>query len=54
MTFGPDEASGARVTSLDDYNKCLDLLQQEGYNEIDTVCAQYPSVFGVVMWLALY
>jgi len=37
MTFGPDEASGARVTSLDDYNKCLDLLQQEGYNEIDTV-----------------
>jgi aflatoxin B1 aldehyde reductase len=36
MTFGPDEASGARVTSLSDYNSCLDLLQQEGYTEIDT------------------
>lgn len=36
MTFGPDEAQGARITSLDEFNKCLDLLQKEGYNEIDT------------------
>lgn len=36
MTFGPDESSGARVTSLDDYNKCLDYFQGQGYNEIDT------------------
>ena len=36
MTFGPDESAGARITSLDDYNKCLDYLQKEGYNELDT------------------
>ena len=36
MTFGPDENAGARITSLDDYNKCLDYLQSQGYNEIDT------------------
>ncbi|MCJ1306824.1 hypothetical protein MMC25_000467, partial [Agyrium rufum] len=36
MTFGPDADKGARVTSLDDYNKCLDLFQSQGYNEIDT------------------
>ena len=36
MTFGPDEAAGARVTSLDEYNKCLDFFQQQGYNEVDT------------------
>ncbi|KAI9729482.1 MAG: Aflatoxin B1 aldehyde reductase member 2 [Cirrosporium novae-zelandiae] len=36
MTFGPDESAGARITSLDEYNKCLDYLQQKGYNEIDT------------------
>jgi aflatoxin B1 aldehyde reductase len=36
MTFGPDESEGARVTSLDDFNKCLDHLQQQGYNEVDT------------------
>lgn len=36
MTFGPDPASGARITSLDDYNKCLDHFQSKGYNEIDT------------------
>ncbi|KAL9610640.1 MAG: hypothetical protein Q9167_004682 [Letrouitia subvulpina] len=39
MTFGPDESEGARVTSLDGYNKCLDLLQKQGYNEIDTARA---------------
>ncbi len=36
MTFGPDEEASARVTSLDEYNKCLDYFQQQGYNEIDT------------------
>lgn len=36
MTFGPDESKGARITSLDDYNKCLDFFQSQGYNEIDT------------------
>jgi len=36
MTFGPDEAAGARITSLDEYNKCLDLFQSQGYNEVDT------------------
>ncbi|KAJ5793851.1 Drug/metabolite transporter [Penicillium paradoxum] len=36
MTFGPSEAKGARITSLDEYNKCLDYFQQQGFNEIDT------------------
>lgn len=36
MTFGEDEAAGARVTSLDEFNKALDNLQAAGYNEIDT------------------
>ncbi|KAF2264431.1 aflatoxin B1 aldehyde reductase member 2 [Lojkania enalia] len=36
MTFGPDESAGARITSLHEYNKCLDYFQAQGYNEIDT------------------
>lgn len=36
MTFGPDEKTGARITSLDDYKKALDYFQGQGYNEIDT------------------
>ena len=36
MTFGPDESKGARITSLDEYNKCLDYFQQQGFNELDT------------------
>lgn len=36
MTFGPDAAAGARITSLDEYNKCLDYFQSQGYNEVDT------------------
>ena len=36
MTFGPDVDKGARITSLDDFNKCLDYFQQQGYNEVDT------------------
>ncbi|TKA63576.1 hypothetical protein B0A49_07471, partial [Cryomyces minteri] len=36
MTFGPDESAGARITSLDEYNKILDYFQAQGYNEVDT------------------
>ncbi|PGH00015.1 hypothetical protein AJ80_09252 [Polytolypa hystricis UAMH7299] len=36
MTFGPDVSSGARITSLDEFKKCLDYFQQKGYNEVDT------------------
>ncbi|PGH14597.1 hypothetical protein AJ79_02932 [Helicocarpus griseus UAMH5409] len=36
MTFGPDAEAGARITSLDEYKRCLDYFQQQGYNEIDT------------------
>ncbi|KAF9886324.1 hypothetical protein FE257_011583 [Aspergillus nanangensis] len=36
MTFGPDESQGARITSLDEFNRCLDYFQQQGFQEIDT------------------
>ncbi|OAT00173.1 uncharacterized protein BDCG_16500 [Blastomyces dermatitidis ER-3] len=36
MTFGPDRDAGSRITSLDEYKKCLDYFQQQGYNETDT------------------
>ncbi|KAH8808006.1 NADP-dependent oxidoreductase domain-containing protein [Xylogone sp. PMI_703] len=36
MTFGSDPAAGARITSLDEYNKILDKFQSEGYYEVDT------------------
>ncbi|ROV90013.1 hypothetical protein VSDG_08402 [Cytospora chrysosperma] len=36
MTFGPDESTGARITSVPEYAKVLDLFQQRGYNEVDT------------------
>ncbi|KAJ5247581.1 hypothetical protein N7468_002564 [Penicillium chermesinum] len=36
MTFGPSTEKGARITSLDDFNKSLDYLQQQGFNEVDT------------------
>jgi aflatoxin B1 aldehyde reductase len=41
MTFGPpgSESKGGRITTLDDYNKCLDHLQSQGYNEVDTARA---------------
>lgn len=41
MTFGPPgtEAKGARITTLDDFNKCLDYFQQQGYSEVDTARA---------------
>ncbi len=36
MTFGPDEAAGARITSIDEYKKHLDYLRSRGYDELDT------------------
>lgn len=36
MTFGPDEAAGARVTDVGEFGKVLDLFQSHGYNEVDT------------------
>ncbi|KUJ18328.1 Aldo/keto reductase [Mollisia scopiformis] len=36
MTFGKDAGSGARITSMDEYNKMLDHFQAAGYNEVDT------------------
>ena len=36
MTFGPDPSTGARVTSLDSFNACLDHFQSQGYSEVDT------------------
>ncbi|KAH6007627.1 hypothetical protein HBI84_053720 [Parastagonospora nodorum] len=36
MTFGPNESDGARMTSLDEFNKHLDHFQSKGYNEVDT------------------
>jgi aflatoxin B1 aldehyde reductase len=35
MTFGKDPVHGGRITSLNDFNDCLDLFQR-GYNEVDT------------------
>lgn len=36
MTFGPDAGAGARITSMDEYNRMLDHLQATGNNEVDT------------------
>ncbi|OGM51314.1 hypothetical protein ABOM_000422, partial [Aspergillus bombycis] len=36
MTLGPDSTHGARITSLDEFKRCLDLFQQRGYAEVDT------------------
>lgn len=36
MTYGPDPSTGARITSLDEFNQHLDYLQSQGYNEVDT------------------
>lgn len=36
MTFGTDEATGARITSVPEFAKVLDLYQQRGYSEVDT------------------
>lgn len=36
MTFGPDAKGGARITSIDEYKRCLDYLAGRGYFEVDT------------------
>lgn len=36
MTFGPDQSQGAKITSVDEFNKYLDYFQQQGFNEVDT------------------
>lgn len=36
MTFGPDESTGARITSVDAYGQVLELFQARGYSEVDT------------------
>ncbi|KAI0479974.1 aflatoxin B1 aldehyde reductase member 3 [Xylaria cf. heliscus] len=36
MTFGPDAATGARITELDEFKRVLDRFQERGYNEVDT------------------
>lgn len=36
MTYGPDIKTGARITSLNEFNQHLDYLQSQGYHEIDT------------------
>ncbi|KAM5472363.1 hypothetical protein MauCBS54593_002954 [Microsporum audouinii] len=36
MTFGPDEKAMARITSLDEFKRCLDCFTARGYNEVDT------------------
>ena len=36
MNFGPDVQWGARVTTIPEFEKFLDALQEKGYNEVDT------------------
>ncbi|KAI8630034.1 aflatoxin B1 aldehyde reductase member 2 [Xylariaceae sp. FL1651] len=36
MTFGPDASTGARITDLSEFKRCLDRFQERGYNEVDT------------------
>ncbi|KAF4946539.1 hypothetical protein FSARC_14184 [Fusarium sarcochroum] len=38
MTFGPpeSESSGARITTLNDFETHLDYFQKRGYKEVDT------------------
>ncbi|KAK5102625.1 hypothetical protein LTS08_003425 [Lithohypha guttulata] len=38
LTFGPPESElhGSRITSLTEYNRCLDYYQSCGYSEVDT------------------
>ncbi|EZF30873.1 hypothetical protein H109_07679 [Trichophyton interdigitale MR816] len=36
MTFGPDEKAMARITSLDEFKRCLDLFMSKGHFEVDT------------------
>jgi predicted aldo/keto reductase-like oxidoreductase len=36
MNFGPDVQWGARFTTVPEFEKFLDVLQEKGYNEVDT------------------
>ncbi|KFX88033.1 hypothetical protein V490_07877 [Pseudogymnoascus sp. VKM F-3557] len=36
LTFGPDPTGGARITSLPEFTKVLDVYQSRGYYEVDT------------------
>ncbi|KFY53141.1 hypothetical protein V496_07871 [Pseudogymnoascus sp. VKM F-4515 (FW-2607)] len=36
LTFGPDPTGGARITSLPEFTKVLDVYQSRGYHEVDT------------------
>jgi aflatoxin B1 aldehyde reductase len=36
MTFGPDASTGARITDVSEFKRCLDRFQERGYNEVDT------------------
>jgi len=36
MNFGPDVEWGARVTTVPEFEKFLNALQENGYNEVDT------------------
>lgn len=36
MTFGPDPNLGARITSLDEFGRCLNYFKLSGHNEVDT------------------
>ncbi|KAF2493597.1 aflatoxin B1 aldehyde reductase member 2 [Lophium mytilinum] len=36
MTFGPPGGPGARIDKLDDFKKCLDYFQDQGFDEADT------------------
>ena len=46
MTFGKDPKAGGRITSLDEFNKCLDYFQSQGYNEVCqplSACVDLPG-----------
>lgn len=36
MNFGVDASTGARVTSLDEFNRCLSVFHSSGNSELDT------------------
>ncbi|KAH8885991.1 aflatoxin B1 aldehyde reductase member 2 [Thozetella sp. PMI_491] len=39
MTFAPEGVPTARITSLQEFNKALDIFQERGYTEVDTARA---------------
>ncbi|KAL6887111.1 NADP-dependent oxidoreductase domain-containing protein [Trichoderma evansii] len=36
MTFSPDINAGGRITTLEEFHRCLNYFQAQGYSEIDT------------------